>query len=83
MITWQNKAGLWWGNGPTQNIWAGEKTEDKDILPYLYPTKQDKLRFLKWCGRYKVYTLDRPLESWENDIRNTKEGKEIILCLPD
>ena len=44
LVTHQSSAGRWWGSGPTQNTFVGEKSE-ADVIPYLYNEDDYEARF--------------------------------------
>jgi len=78
VVMWQNNAKWWRGSGPVQYGDLACETED-EAIKYLYQTKDDKLTFLGWYGKYKVYSLGRPLKSYERDARKDAGG----VVLPD
>lgn len=72
VISWQNRAGFWWAIGPTQKLWAGEKTE-RDAVDYVYQKSNDRLYYVERRVLHKktsngtvpinckIYRLGRPL----------------------
>lgn len=77
VISWQ-KNSIWYACGPIQCIKTGEKVEKK-ALSYVYNEKKDFLTYIEKKGKYKIYSLQRPLKSYDKDIR--KRLKQLGITL--
>jgi len=78
VVSYQNDAGYWFAGGPTQWIQAGEKTEE-EALDYVYNDKKDSLRYLGRHGKFRVYSLDRDLYSYDTDVRKKLSRNGVDL----
>ena len=67
LVTWKNKSDYWFAAGPTQSTQVGEKEEQKAIQ---YVKGKGSLSYVGELGRYKIYKLNRTLESYEEDVRS-------------
>ncbi|APD06040.1 hypothetical protein UJ101_00493 [Flavobacteriaceae bacterium UJ101] len=77
VISWQ-KNNIWYACGPIQCIKTGEKTEKK-ALNYVYNEKKDSLEYIEKKGNYKIYSLNRPLKSYDKDVRKRLKQLGIII----
>lgn len=53
-FTYHNKANYWFGCGPLQCTYAGEKSEDA-AFDYLVTSRNGRFRFIERWGRCNVY----------------------------
>lgn len=82
MITWKTRYGKWSGAGPTQALWTAYDTEE-EAMNLLYNEDKDAPVYLGSYGRLKIYTMNRPLEKWEYDVRRHRDVRNSGVRLPN
>ncbi|WP_422354223.1 hypothetical protein [Roseivirga pacifica] len=68
-VTWQNSSGYWFAVGPTQALWAGERSQEK-ALEYVIGSKAKRygeVTKIQTCGKFTVYSLGVDYESYDTD----------------
>lgn len=68
-VTWQDDEGSWFAVGPVQALWSGEETEEK-ALDYVIGSKTKKagkMKKIKTCGKFTVYSLGVDYESYDTN----------------
>ncbi len=78
LFTYQNDAGWWFGCGPTQCTYSGDRTEEK-AKNYLAQDWHGPFYFIGWYGRCKVYSGQGSLRASDNTpdtiMQNFVDGK--------
>ena len=73
VATKKNKSGRWFAGGPTQWVWTTYETE-KEAINLVISSNDKKLKFLGSYEGYRVYSLNRPLKSYDTDVRKRLKG---------
>ncbi|MCU0821494.1 MAG: hypothetical protein MUC95_03355 [Spirochaetes bacterium] len=68
VVTWQDGSGKWFAAGPVQTTMIGFKTE-QEALYFVYVAKFDSLKLIGNLNHFTIYSLDRTLETNEEDAR--------------
>ncbi len=69
---------FWYACGPIQCIKTGEKTEEK-ALNFVYNNKKETLTFIETKESYRIYSLKRPLKSYDKDVRKRLNQLGVTL----